>query len=276
MLVTTIIPTTAERQEIRRAVQSIRNASQDPVQIIAVINGSRGDPELCRWLELNVRVEYLSQPSLTAALLRGRQLVDTPFFSFLDDDDEYMPGTLDQRLQALEGGFDVAVTNGWRGSELVFDVSGVAEDPLAAVLTNVWLCNYNGLYRSQAVGAEYFVDIHKFAEWTWLAFRLALDGKRIVALDEPGFRVHDTPGSLSKSAAYRDAYPELFKRMLATNPPAHVAHLIRRRIGADLHDRSVRALERGARFEAFKAHLQSLVHPGGMRYLVYSRRLFRV
>lgn len=276
MRVTTIIPTTAQRPEIRRAVESIRNASVEPVQIIAVVNGNHGDPQLCRWLESHVRVEYLPQPSLPKALLRGRELVDTPFFSFLDDDDEYLPGTLERRMQALESDADVAVTNGWRGAEQVFDMSGATDDPLAAVLTNVWLCNCNGLYRSRAVGAEYFADTHKFAEWTWLAFRLALDGKRIVTLDEPGFRVHDTPSSLSKSSAYRDAYLSLFERMLAMSPPAHVARLVRRRIGSDLHDRSVRALEQGARLDALKAHLRSLLHPGGMRYLAYSRRLFRV
>ena len=93
--VSTIIATMAapERAElVRRAVLSVRRGSELPVTIIVVVNGKRSDPELVDWLrrQPDVKLEIVAQPSLPNALLRGRELVRTPFFSTLDDDDEYL------------------------------------------------------------------------------------------------------------------------------------------------------------------------------------------
>jgi glycosyltransferase involved in cell wall biosynthesis len=186
--VTTIIPTMATRERapaLRRAVESIRRSSTEAVEIIVVVNGARSDAELCEWLrsQPDVHFEYVAQPSAPNAVLRGRELVRTPFFSTLDDDDEYLDGALDIRLAAIESApdVDVVVTNGYlhcAGTDARYydDLAQVPHDPLASLFASNWLHNCNTLFRSATIGREYFADFHPFVEWTWLAFRLAMAG----------------------------------------------------------------------------------------------------
>lgn len=146
-------------------------------------------------------------------------------------------------------------------------------DPLAALFRQNWLASCNALFRTASITGEYFANPHPYAEWTWLAFRLSMAGKQLAVIDEPGFRINDTPGSLSKSGAYKTSYFSLYERMLAGSPPAHIAKTFRMRIGAAWHERSADALTKGVWLEAMQCHMRSLLQPGGLRYLAYSRRL---
>jgi hypothetical protein len=270
-----------ERAElVQRAVLSVRRSSALPVTIIVVVNGNRSDPGLVAWLreQHDVQLEILAQPSLPHALLRGRELVRTPYFSTLDDDDEYLGNAIDLRLEAIrESGADLVVTNGFRycsGTiERSYDtLEKVSANPLEELFRTTWLHNGNALYRSDSVGREFFADHHAYAEWTWLAYRLALTGKRIAVLETPTFIYYDTPGSLSKSAAYRAAYISLYRKMLEANPPPAVVRCIKRRIQAGWHDLSCDALDHGRRLEALRCHVRSLA-AGGVRYFSFGRRL---
>ena len=266
---------------LKRAIMSIRKAASSRIEIIVVVNGTRFDKDLCAWIRAqdDVRVEYLEQASLPAALLRGRELVDTEFFSTLDDDDEYLPNGVTCRVAALDAtGADVVITNGYRcflERDEIFHhaIQSVPEAPLAKLFEQNWLANCNALFRSSSVGREYFADYYQFFEWTWLAFTLALSELRIVAIPDKTFRYNDTANSLSKSEAYFDADVELYRRMLTKKIPPAVARLIHRRLAAALHNRSVRELAQGNRAKAAGFHLRSLFHSGGLRYLAYSRRL---
>jgi len=283
--ISTIIATMASPErgaELRRAVASVRAASRAPVNLIVVVNGSRSDPQVVAWLQAQRDIVLVidPMPSLPNALLRGRMLVETAFFSTLDDDDEYTPGALDLRLAAIEAapGYDLVVTNGHRrsGGRDVLSYTTLAQvpvAPLAELFRTTWLQSGNALYRAASVGVEFFADYHAYAEWTWLGFRLAHAGRRIGVLETPTFLCHDTPGSLSKSSAYRGAYMALYRRMLAVAPPAEVAQLIQRRIMAAWHDQSCQALDEGRLGEAWRCHLRSMAKPWGLRYLSYSRRL---
>lgn len=283
--VSVIIPTLAENSRfelLKRCVASIRNSTTGGCLIIAVVNGSRFAPEVVEWLreQRDVRLIMEKTPSLPNALRVGREAVETPYFSTLDDDDEYLPGSTDRKIQTLRANpeTDLVVTNGlnnWGGKEALHysQLSRVPEDPLGSLFDSNWLASCNALYRSDRVTPVYFEDSHPFAEWTWLAFRLGLHGKKIAALDEPCFRYNQTPHSLSQSTSYQEAYPSLFARMLASEPPPRIRKLIQRRLSAALHDRSAALLQRGDRAAALTAHLQSLLLPGGSRYLTYTRRL---
>ncbi len=153
-------------------------------------------------------------------------------------------------------------------------LADVPADPLEALMRFNWLHNGNALFRSKAVGLQYFKDYHAFAEWTLVAYRLAMDHKKVAVLDIPVFRCYgETPGSLSKSDAYFASYIPLFKRMLAFSPPRHVARMIHRKMGAAYHDASVAAKQNGFYQEAWKHHWQSLIMNGGLRYLSYTRHL---
>lgn len=273
----------AERSSaLMRSIESVRRSSRCPIQTIVVVNGGRADPHLCQWVRAqpNVELKFSVLASLPKALLLGRELVSTPFFSTLDDDDELLEGAMDLRLAAMCSGSlaDVIVTNSYTQINSVDTLTyenfaEVSEAPLRALFRIPWLHNGNALYRSSSVQSEYFRDFHPYCEWTWLAFKLALDGKRVVALDIPTFKYYDTPGSISKSDEYKAAYADLFQRMLSLHPPADVVALIRKRIGAFHHDESVRALIQGNTRLAIRSHLRSLQMPDGHRYLSYTRRL---
>ena len=103
---------------LKRAIESIRHSSTIPVKIIVVVNGSRHDIGLCRWLkdQADIHFEYLAAPSLPLALLKGRELVATEFFATLDDDDEYLGHAIDDRMRLIEAhsDIDLVVTNGYR------------------------------------------------------------------------------------------------------------------------------------------------------------------
>lgn len=283
--VSVIIPTLAEDSRfvlLKRCVASIRSSTTGGCLIIAVVNGSRFAPEVLEWLreQRDVKLIMEKTPSAPNAVRVGREAVETPFFSTLDDDDEYLPGSTDRKMQALFANpeADLVVTNGlnnWGDKEGLHysQLSRVPEDPLGSLFDSNWLASCNALYRSDRVTPVYFQDSHPFAEWTWLAFRLGLHEKKIAVLDEPCFRYNQTPQSLSQSTSYQEAYPSLFARMLASEPPPRIRELIRRRLSAALHDRSVVLLQKGDRAAALTAHLRSLLLPGGSRYLSYTRRL---
>lgn len=285
-LVSVIIPTMALHsrvQLLQRAVASIRTSSRQFVQIIVVVNGNKFDEKVCAWLKLqpDVHFEYCATPSLPAALLRGRELVHTEFFSTLDDDDEYLPDATDKKIQAMQAhpNADFLAGNYYRHSVEGIDSIGysslkeVPANPMKWLMHFNWLHNGSALYRSAAIGLEYFENIHPYAEWTWLAFRLSIDQKNILILDEPVFRYNLTAGSLSQSDAHFKSYIPLFNRMLAMSPPRSVARLIYKKMGAAYHDAADTALQKGLRKEAWRNHLQSLLKIGGLRYLGFTRHL---
>ena len=284
-IVSVIIPTIALKEKtllLQRAIESIRRSSESPVNIIVVVNGSRADPDTCHWLasQPDIHCERLPTPSAPLAVVRGRALVQTPFFSMLDDDDVYLAGGTDLKLAAFtrNPGADIVVSSGFRQLNqmdvpTMTSIEQVPRAPLSLLFASNWLSSCNALYRSSSFTQAFFEDAHPYAEWTWLAFKLAMAKKCIVALDQPTFRIHDTPGSLSKSAPYHAAYQSLYQRMLALQPPAEVAQLILARMSSDWHDQSARALSAGRRLDATAFHLRSLMLPGGLRYLPYTRRL---
>ncbi len=286
--VTVIIPTMASAargESLKRAVESVRQSSRHPVHIIAVVNGDRASAEVCDWLKAqpDVQFEYVSTPSAPAAVLRGRQLVETEFFSALDDDDLYLPLSTDLKLERLLGDdqFDLVVGNYLlfeRGTKFLCydDLGGVTGDPLNCLMKFNWLSSGNALFRSKSVDLQFFENYHAFGEWTYIAFLLALKGKKVATLVEPVFVCNvETVGSLSKSEAYLLAYIPLFQRMLDLLPPRHIALQIEKKMSAAYHDAAELSLRKGHRRDAWRHHWQSLRRPYGMRYLPYTRHLFK-
>jgi len=287
-LVTVVIPTTAEKsreKQIKRAINSVRSSSVDPIRIIVVVNGDRFDEVNCLWLksQSDISYEYLSKPSLPNAILHARGMVKTPFFATLDDDDEYLPGAIDMRLSVINESpdIDMVVTNGFiqkdgKKEMFISCIENAALMPLTSLFEATWLCSNNALYRSSSISVNYFKHYHPYAEWTWLAYQIAFDDKKIAVLNQPTFCCYDTPGSLSKSQQYKDAYFSLFQRMLDKNPPQKIKNLIRRKVSAAYHDRSDNELNAGNYKNALLFHTKSLLLPGGMRYLLYSRKFFKL
>jgi glycosyltransferase involved in cell wall biosynthesis len=283
--VTIIVPTmaSAERKaELARAIESVLNATVEKVSVIVCVNGNRSSADSIASIEAmpGVTVHRLAEPSLPKAIAFGRSIVRTPFFGFLDDDDQLLAGAIDARLRVLlaHEECDLVVSTGIRRNNncdrmLLADLGTVSKDPLRALFKENWLPSCGALFRTASIGQQYFDDYHEYAEWTWLAYKLAIDGKRLATLDTPTFVVNDTEGSLSKGVAYRRAYLALFQRMLERNPPRDVFQLVRARIANQLHDLSCESLERGQIAAAIAQHLKSLLLPGGWRYVAYSRHI---
>lgn len=285
VFVSVVIPTMAAKereQSLSRAIESIRCSSKSAVKIIVVVNGARADAGICHWLmaQPDIQYERLQTPSSPLAVRRGRELVQTEFFSFLDDDDEYLFGGTDLKLAAFDShaDADLVISGGFRHHDgidepIMTPLDHVPNAPLKSLFQYNWLCSCNALFRTNTFPPEFFAEPHPYAEWTWLAYKLALAARKIASTNEVTFRINDTPDSLSKSDAYHSTYQALYRRMLMLDPPTKIARIIRSRMSADWHDQSVRALLRGERQKAFNLHLRSLMLPSGLQYLPYTRRL---
>lgn len=284
--ITIIIPTmcTAQRAEsLRRAIASIQTAGPGIASVMLAANGPHISPplfsELSQFPELQVvRFEEGSSPK---AIARALQQVNTDYFGFLDDDDELLPNGLLKRLALLQlqPEADIVLSNGYlrksqRDQDYLQYLENVPADPLAAFFKENWLPSCGALFRRASVSSAYFQNYHPYAEWSWLAFRLALDKKRFCILNEPTFRVYaDTPASLSKSSDYRLSYISLYQNMLAVTLPSRIRHIIQKRLSQAHHDVSSYALAEGKLAPCVRHHLLSLKHPSGWNFLPYTRHI---
>ncbi len=106
-------------------------------------------------------------------------MVDTPFFSVLDDDDGLLPGALSTRLDAFvsepprptsSSPAAICRSAGRRRVDIE-DFRPVEADPLRALFVQHWLRPCAGCFRTAAVTAAFFESIPPYREWTWLALR---------------------------------------------------------------------------------------------------------
>jgi glycosyltransferase involved in cell wall biosynthesis len=283
--VTAIVPTTCvkERAEsLFRAIDSLVKGTEFPLELLVVVNGQRVDECLYSRLCSNecVRVLRIDEGSLPSAMLAGREVVSTPYFCFLDDDDEYLPGAIDRRVAVLDAdpSVDLVVTNGWRQSmgetELALDrMAEVEADPLALLLQENWLTSCGGLYRSSRIDSNFFRDGQPYMEWTWLAFRLITYGISIRVVNEPTFVIHNTPDSASKTDNYGLSHITLHNRMLLENQRRDLNSVILKRLGAFHHNISNSYLTKGELVKAWTHHFKSLGYPNGYKYAKFSIRL---
>lgn len=282
--VSVIIPTTCERvrwRSLERAIAGVLAQEGVAAHVIAVVNGNRFDPACLEALKQKdgVTVLYRSTGSAPLAQAAGRDVVDTPFFAFLDDDDEYLPGALAARLAPLRAdpALDFVVANGYRARDgrdelAIGDSRAIVADPLDALCHSNWMASCAGLFRTSTVTAAYFVDPAPYMEWTYLAFRLTAS-LRMRWLDAPTYRINDSPVSLSKSDAYLRSELDILQRVLTLPLPAPARRAVRRKIGRAYHVFAEKSRRQGNRAQAWRFHLGSLTRPGGWRYLSYSRKL---
>lgn len=283
--ISVIIPTLAETRRstsLLRAIDSILSQEGVHATPLVVVNGNRFDPSLVERLEKlqGIRLHMEATGGLINALVVGRRLVETPYFAFLDDDDEYLPHALRARLDAMLSDEcpDVVVSNGYRfdgevRSASAKNISDARRDPFRALLDNNWLTSCGGLYRTARIDPEFFADATKYAEWTYLAFKICLT-HRIAFLDNPCYVINDTEGSLSKSVNYNAALAGIMERVLELPLPPHARRAVKRKYGSALHDLSTYCLAAKERKKAWQCHLKSLCQPGGLRYVLYSRKFF--
>ena len=282
--ISVIIPTTCEAARwgsLQRAIRSLRDQRGVCVEVLVVVNGTRFDQtgyEQLRSMK-GLRVLYREQGGLPGALRFGRTQVTTPYFAFLDDDDEYMPGALWHRSRplAVDEGVDYVVSNGYRSDgeseQLVLESIGrIRRDPLRALIAGNWLASCGGLFRSASVSIDFFDGTTSFLEWTLLAYKLA-SCRRGGFIDVATFRIHESPTSLSKSEAYKHAEVDVLRKILDLDLPDDVRRALRMKSGRANHRLSNHHLRAGNLGRAWRYHIASLFGPGGAGYLAYSRKL---
>ena len=285
---TVVIPTLAlaERADmLRRAIRSVFEGNSTVSDLVVVVNGARFAPELLVEISAlpRVRVVRVEAPGSPGAILAGRKAVQTPFFSFLDDDDEYLPGAVDARLAVLHANpaADIVVSNGFRRSngvdrQALQNLGQVSADPLRALFVENWMPSCGPAFRTETVPEAAFERLPRHIHWSFLAFTLAMMGKKVATVAQPCYIINDTLGSASKQETYLLCHIEIYERMLAADPPSDIREIVARRLGGALHEASDHFRIRRNLRDAWCMHLRSLGCSGGFRFIAYTRRLFLV
>lgn len=283
-----IIPTTAtlaRKHSLLEAIDSVVNQQGVCATAIVVVNGSLYDQDLYQQLQdrTDIRFHYERMGSLPNALKVGRTLVQAEYFGFLDDDDLLLEGALAARLDEIRD-VDVVVANGY------FDQDGgkrlmrrtfrrCTGQTLSGLLSELlrlnWLASCGGLYRTRTVGVEFFTDLPKYFEWTYVGFNLVYQQKRLRFLSRPTFHVRDSGTSLSKEDGNPDALLAFLKTLMSKPMNRSLRKALRLKMGSAYHSLSVRELQSGAVGNALLLHLKSMNCLENLKYLGYSARLAR-
>jgi len=284
--VTIIMPTmaTSERaRSLRRAIASVTSDQETPAIPLVVVNGTRFDRDVLDSLKADRSIHcfYLEVGDLPGAINFGRSQVDTEFFGFLDDDDRYYPWAIGERLEAMDkdSSADVVVSWGEKETPTGAERTPAAElfccdDPLRGVLYANWLASCGGLYRSDSVPVSYFDPTVRYLEWTYLAFRLALDRSvRFLASERPHFFIANTLGSASKSLDYAFGVLAALRRMTDFDMPPDVRRLLAIKTATNLQILAYRMSCQGDLAAAWRLHFESLAYPAGLKYLARTPRL---
>ena len=107
-VVTAVIPTRNRAPLLHRAIDSVLRQSWPAVRVLVCDNASTDNTKALveELAGRDPRVVYRRQPRDIGAVANfeyGLQAVDTPFFSFLSDDDVLLPGLYQRALEALAG-----------------------------------------------------------------------------------------------------------------------------------------------------------------------------
>jgi len=269
----------ARSQMLRRAVESVLSQSDVDVELIVVLNGEHYDQDLIAWLGDDPRIicTTLPGPDLPRATALGRSLVTGDFFSYLDDDDEYLPGSLGRRAAVLATNpqLDCIATNG------EYVVNGTTRPLLRATETferdyidalldgRNWMASCGATFRTSSVTQEYFDDTTRFYEWTLIAFRIA-SSLKVAFVDEPTYRVHDTPESLTKTAAYVECRADILADMMRWNRRPSLRWKLKRNRAAAFHAACSHHRLNGDFRRAWSFHLKSLSSIYGLKYIPYT------
>jgi hypothetical protein len=265
-----------------RALDSIQSQQGVEARPIVVVNGQNFDSATMASLQsrAGIVLHHEQRASAGLALVVGRQLVEAPFFSYLDDDDELIPGSLAEPMRWFHEHqeCDVLVNNGYykrlgklvKSSQLA-DQNG---DPALALSNECWLSPGAFLCRTASVPASMLSVERGQLEWTYLAFELCAEHKRVDFMDVPTVRYLELPGSLSKQPQHREAALELLRGIYHdTRHSPKVRHSAYRKYLRTLHNLALEYWNRGQHGKAWRCHLNSLLPPYTLRYLLFSRKL---
>lgn len=112
-LITTVIPTYRRPEMLRRAIRSVLNQTYAHFQVCVYDNAS-GDKTasvVAEMAKTDDRINYHCHPENIGAFRNfayGLEKIDTPFFSFLSDDDVLLPEFFETAMQGFKNHLDAA------------------------------------------------------------------------------------------------------------------------------------------------------------------------
>ena len=283
--ITVIIPTLADvyrASNLVRAVNSVLSQTDVLTKIIVVVNGDVYEKSLVDHLKTLANVEVIIEviPSVINARYQGLLRVQSPFFSFLDDDDEYLPESIKKRVTQLQVNPEciLVASSGYRNengkiTSSAFNLTRAAKNPFEEMSVNNWFTSCGCVFRTNAVSAGVFRQLPPYHEWTYLAYKLLTLGPFCI-VDEPCYMIYDSSISLSKTFEYSTAHAFVFRKILELDLPPKAIQSVKRRLAKAEHDLASIALKNGMWKLAVIHHLKSLILPGGLRYFIFTRHLF--
>jgi glycosyltransferase involved in cell wall biosynthesis len=269
------------RMELLRAIQSVRDQAGIDSEIIVVVNGTGFEPDLFAQLKgrTDLRFFHQEERNLPKARLLARSMVTREFFASIDDDDEYLKDGIRPALSILrkDPSIDVVVSNGRRmgpqGDAPLFpNLVPMQANPLKALVRLNWLSSSGGIFRSATIGAEYFEEMPEYFEWTLFAFKLAME-RKVFFRNEPLNRMHDTPGSLSKTLEYLYASEPILEKISRMDLHPDLRRALGWKLCDACHNISDHCLRHRDLKKAWAYHLKSLRGLYGFRYLLFTRKL---
>lgn len=285
--VTVIIPTLGLRERaasLRAAIESALGQTGVCPTVVVVLNGQRRCPTVEEALRNDSRVTLVIREArgIPGALIEGRAMVETPWFTALDDDDFLLPGALLLRVRALEQRSDCAavVTNGYKrngtGDELhITPNQDVNADPIRSMLERNWCLPGSWLCRTALVGVSTFQGMPSHLECTYLALRIASEHS-IVWVDTPTVVYNvGSPEADSLSRAFLLGQVHALRCILTLNLPPDVRRVLHARIAGAYHVAADYERMGGDLGEAWRWHIASLFQPTGWRYVPFTRHLLR-
>jgi hypothetical protein len=205
-------------------------------------------------------------------------MAQTDYISFLDDDDEYVTGSLDARVSFLDANPNVValatnglVSNGGEQRKFIPPIPTLPVDPILRTLSHGWQSAMLTLRRGRLDFSVLDTEL-RHHEWTYTALCLALTST-LAVVDVVTFRYYRTLGSLSHDDQHVLTEPDMLKRALTLFRGTPYEKVLRRRLGRALNDAATLLVARGAPSDALALHLRALACPGGWQRYGLSVRI---
>jgi glycosyltransferase involved in cell wall biosynthesis len=283
---TVIIPTLGIRDEgLIRAINSCVNQNNTRISILLVFNGDRYSQNSFEYYSKIENLSVLESDDIGVSKARSFALkfIDTKYFMFLDDDDEFIPNSLHIPLALLEEDLqlDVLVFNGFKQNiknntyDVCFSKFNIkCHDLEKQLIEENWLASAGAIYRNATVAHEIFSNLPDYLELTVIASRIARECNIKLTSDKL-FKINTNSNERSsRSLSYFKKQPEVLKLIQSETNNVEFKALLNEKISAAWHELSDLALNEGEMTLAWKAHFKSLNSlKSFLKFILYTRTL---
>ncbi len=230
-LITTIIPTYQRPQMLKRAIQSVLNQTFPAFQVCVYDNASNDDTKtvVSELAKTDSRVRYYCHEENIGAVANfnfGLKEVDTPFFSFLSDDDVLLPNFFASAMQSLSSSADVMF---YAGLTIVAENNKVITitkrggrfgyfpppDGLLEIGSLLWT---SIIFRSEVIEREGVLDIEAGPPDVDFELRIAAHNPIIMSNEPSAILVYHDSSFSSTNSDFRavwPGYPHMINKMMS-------------------------------------------------------------